>query len=694
MAQGKRGRRGEHRPTSKGGPTFPKLQPKIRMIANGSTTVNVIRAELMSALAVTKRVRKSVRQVRGDDAVPVRKRVLPRSVRKPRKLQEPPKTKAHVFIHLVKGVPFNVKIHRGQSGRRSNIVAATVPVEDLPSIAGRPEVAFIELGEPLSAPVPDVGTKRVSAPLARARRFASDSDHHYGDGVLIGIVDVGGFDFSHPDFADGNGGTRFVSIWDQGGNARPPPRGEGPGRFDYGAEFTKKDLDQALAKASSVGVPAYELERQSQAETSSHGTHVASIAAGNRGVCRKAYLAGVLVSLSPDDSDRRRTFSDSTRIAHAVDYLLRLAEKKGNIPVSINVSLGTNGHAHDGSSAVSRWIDSALTVPGRSVCVAAGNAGQEVPQFEDDIGYVMGRIHSSGTIPAAELYADLEWIVVGNGIADVSENELEVWFGPQDRLAVSVKPPGGRWIGPVEPQQFIENQLLGDGSFLSIYNELYHPANGANYISVYLSPFLSEDGVVGVPAGQWVVRLHGREIRDGRYHAWIERDDPRRLGRIGPREAWRFPSFFSERSLVDQSTVNSLACGSGVISVANLDEAAERISVTSSQGPTRDERFKPEIAAPGTDIVAANGFAAAGDDWVAMSGTSMASPYVTGVVGLMLAAEPGLTAAQITGIIQRTARPLPGADFTWQNDAGFGVIDPERCVAEAATVAKREELTP
>ena len=103
----------------------------------------------------------------------------------------------------------------------------------------------------------------------------------------------------------------------------------------------------------------------------------------------------------------------------------------------------------------------------------------------------------------------------------------------------------------VEPGQFIENRQLGDGSFLSIYNELYHPANGANYIAVYLSPQPREPAIVGVRAGQWLVRLIGRDVRDGRYHAWIERDDPRKIGRIGPREAWVFPSFFSERSYVD-----------------------------------------------------------------------------------------------------------------------------------------------
>ncbi len=199
---------------------------------------------------------------------------------------------------------------------------------------------------------------------------------------------------------------------------------------------------------------------------------------------------------------------------------------------------------------------------------------------------------------------------------------------------------------------------------------------------------------MGIPAGRWVVRLHGSEVRDGRYHGWIERDDPRQLGRVGQREAWRFPSFFSEASNVDNSSVSSLACGRRVISVGNLDSSAERINITSSQGPTRDERYKPDIAAPGTNIVAAKGFAGAKDLWVSMSGTSMASPFVAGVAGLMLAINPKLTAAQIEGIVLRTARPLPGDSFKWANYAGFGRIDPEACLKEVtAMMAQQEDRT-
>ncbi len=387
-----------------------------------------------------------------------------------------------------------------------------------------------------------------------------------------------------------------MRIWDQGGDTRPSPAGGSR----YGAELRQEHLDQAIASVAEAGLPATELERQSQMSDGAHGTHVASIAAGNRGVCREAL-------------DRRRADLDPRGRGGAPPLVLRLDAARArrrlpacaladelDVPISINISLGTNGAGHDDSAAVSRWIDLALTRPGRSVCVASGNAGQERAEQEGDVGWVMGRVHSSGRVGARELGVDIEWNVVGNGIADLSENELEIWYGPQDRFAVQIKPPGQPWTEPIEPGQYIENRQLPDLSFLSVYNELYHPLNGANYIAIYLSPLLREPQIVGVSAGEWLIHLIGREVRDGSFHAWIERDDPRELGRIGAREAWQFPSFFSERSTVDNSTISTLACGQRVVAVANLDEARRRIAITSSQGPTRDGREKPDVAAPGT----------------------------------------------------------------------------------------------
>jgi subtilisin family serine protease len=319
--------------------------------------------------------------------------------------------------------------------------------------------------------------------------------------------------------------------------------------------------------------------------------------------------------------------------------------------------------------------------------VAAGNSGQEAPEHEDDLGYLNGRIHAAGRIAATGLTADMEWIVLGSGAFDISENELEVWYPSSDRLGVSVQPPGLPWTKVVRPGFKVENRPLPDGSLFSVYNELYHPTNGCNYISVYLSPYFSEPGVRPVRAGTWRIRLHGLEVRDGRYDAWIERDDFR------PAHGTYFalPSIFSAESNSDRSSVSSLACGHNVIAVANLDPARHRIHASSSQGPTRDGRSKPEIAAPGTGIVAAAGFSPADRRWVRMTGTSMASPLVAGVVGLMLSKQREMTAAQILGILRRAARPLPGHAYDWRDDAGYGQIDPRAALAETPTIFARKD---
>jgi len=668
-----------------------KLQPRLQMVANGSSEVNAVRAETCAALRVTSA--STLDEVEPRLAAPETAGTSRAAVKLPPRgslLAIADDIEANVFVYLNEGVADSSTV-RGEVARKANVVSARVRLSALPDLTSEPGIAYVEMAESLKRPSPVVTADKVSAPPVALRRFGRRADHHYGADVLIGIIDVQGFDFSHPDFLDADGHTRFVSIWDQGGDARPSPQ-SGGSRFDYGSEFTKQHLDAALDAAPSLGVPAYEIERQSQLSEGSHGTHVASTAAGNRGICRKSPIAAVLISLPESDQDRRRSFFDSTRLVDAIDYLVAMAGRLG-LRVSINVSLGTNGHAHDGSAAIDRWIDSVMSTPGRAITVAAGNAGQEAPETPDDIGWIMGRIHTSGVVPAAGLSSDIHWVVAGNGLVDVTENEFELWFNPQDRFAVSLRTPEGQWIGPIGPREYIENRRLPDGSFISLYNELYHPANGANYVGIYLSPNLRANPVVGVPAGTWTVRLHGREVRDGRYDGWIERDDPRPAGQLGPKAAWAFPSFFAEKSMVDNSTVSSLGCGNRVLTVANLHESKNAINVSSSQGPTRDGRSKPDVAAPGTDIIAAKGFSTSGDEWIAMTGTSMASPFVTGVAGLMLAVEPTLTAAQIEGIIRSTATPLPGGSYTWVNDAGFGVINPDRCLEQARLANQRSDRT-
>lgn len=692
-----------------------RLAPRLRVIANGDDEVNAQRS-MTSCVVVSDREESeavtaegltiteaqyaahSLAAPRPLAAVPKVRQEAPRQ----RKLEEGPAASnafINVFIEFERGLPdadrekIRQTIERAVNANpdipaavvhRQDMLSATVPVTLLHELMAEQEVRFIHASEPLKFSTPEADNSTEPAP----RSVPGSEFHRDGQGVLIGLIDVGGFDFGHEDFLDDNGETRFISIWDQRRTIR-----KSPAKFKYGSEITKAHMGAAVKAARAGVLPAWLLEKQSQASAGSHGTHVASIAAGRHGVCPKADLAAVLVDLpfSQDETERRRfTFSDSSRIAHAVDYLMDLARKR-NQPVAINISLGTNGGSHDGGSGVSRWVDSALTAPGVAVCVAAGNAGQEAPQDDQDLGWIFGRIHTQGRVPARGLDVDLEWVVMGDGFEDFSENEMEIWYSAQDRFSVLVQPPGEDAWFEVPPQHYVQNRPLSDGTRVSIFNELYHPANGANYISIYLSPKFTNSDPRGVRSGVWKVRLHGEEVRDGRFNAWLERDDPTVVGVHDRRELMAFPSFFSEKSSVDSHSINSLACGRWVISVANLDVKRRRINITSSQGPTRDNRNKPDVAAPGTDISAANGFCAE-PKWISMSGTSMASPYVCGVVGLMMAANKDLTSAQCVGILQRTARPLPGHTFEWCNDAGYGQIDAEAAVREARTFTQRTEI--
>lgn len=666
-----------------------KCDAKLRVIANGDVEVNVVRAERCDALSVATSYRldqrsysmervEAVEAKRLEAADPLGWRAKP--IRPPASATlktVTPYIYANIFISKHRPEPLRDALGVKETAQVGTLSTATVPLSKLKQLTADPLVRHVALGQGLRDPNPVISTGRVRAPGPALRAIKNAKLHKSGKGVLVGIIDVQGFDFAHPDFVV-NGKTRFQAIWDMGAD----PDGTSP--QDYGAVISREQMNKALA--ANVGAPATQLEPQSVMDFGSHGTHVASIAAGNAGVAREATIAGVLISLGSDDRDRRRSFYDSTRIAHAVEWLMRLGDER-RMPVSINISLGTNGHAHDSSAPVNRWIDAWLATPGRGVCVAAGNAGQDKAETPDDVGFVMGRIHTGGTISAAGLDLDIDWTVAGSDGHDYSENELEIWFSAQDKIGVSVRDPSGRIFGPVEPLEFIENQRLPDGTFISIYNDLYHTANGANYIGIFLSPNFKASPPIGIAAGQWVVRLHGRDIRDGRFDGWIERDDPWPLPTEPEQpKRWRFPSFFSERSNVDSSSISTLACGNRVVAVANLDKARERINVTSSQGPTREGRNKPDIAAPGTDIVAANGFSSPNDAWVGMTGTSMASPFVCGTVAHMLATRPDLTAAQIIGIIQRSATPLVGKSFAWANDAGFGQINPAGCVLEAQRV--------
>jgi len=88
------------------------------------------------------------------------------------------------------------------------------------------------------------------------------------------------------------------------------------------------------------------------------------------------------------------------------------------------------------------------------------------------------------------------------------------------------------------------------------------------------------------------------------------------------------------------------------ITVGALDKNTA-IAIYSSQGPTEEGRIKPNIAFVGSDVMAPD--ANTGDGYVALSGTSMATPGAAGVAVLMFQANPDLSPFDIRNIMQETS---------------------------------------
>ncbi|NGY62226.1 S8 family serine peptidase [Lentzea sp. NEAU-D13] len=133
-----------------------------------------------------------------------------------------------------------------------------------------------------------------------------------------------------------------------------------------------------------------------------------------------------------------------------------------------------------------------------------------------------------------------------------------------------------------------------------------------------------------------------------------------------------------------RESVSSPAAADRALTVANVTKRDE-LSTSSSRGPRRgDFGLKPEIAGPGTDIVAARAAGtfpeyAMGDRYARISGTSMASPHVAGAAAILAQQHPDWTGEQIKSVLIGSSRRLPGISTLAQ---GAGRLDIARGVAQ------------
>ena len=140
-----------------------------------------------------------------------------------------------------------------------------------------------------------------------------------------------------------------------------------------------------------------------------------------------------------------------------------------------------------------------------------------------------------------------------------------------------------------------------------------------------------------------------------------------------------------------------------------IDRDDDTIAGYSSRGPRRDNgdsnpvnELKPDVTAPGSNIIQAEGCVSSGgcnnnipgqdassNDYTGRgSGTSYATPAVTGVISLMIEANPNLHPLAIREVLKQTAErrgepTFPEIDPYWNKDFGWGMVDARAAVEMA-----------
>ncbi len=175
-------------------------------------------------------------------------------------------------------------------------------------------------------------------------------------------------------------------------------------------------------------------------------------------------------------------------------------------------------------------------------------------------------------------------------------------------------------------------------------------------------------------------------------------DDPINVASETAHDAGMTVVFAAGNSGPEEDTLNPYSVAPWVIGVAAGNKDGETLADFSSRGVPGDDLLHPTLTAPGVDIVSTrastgatiNALAAADDAtsippellpfYTTASGTSMATPHVSGTVALMNEANPNLTPDQAKEILESTATPMPAHE---EFDAGAGYLDSFEAVREA-----------
>lgn len=545
----------------------------------------------------------------------------------------------------------NLGVHVGT--RAGDIWTVQVPADKIIAFTKTGGISYIQIDEPL----------RPTMSQAR-RKTLVDSVHKAVDlpwpmtglGVVMGVIDFG-FDYGHPAWYDGQGNNyRVKKVWELNTNGTPPTG------YSYGHELVGAAAIQAQGTDNAV---------------QTHGTGVAGIAAGSglgtpnlsqKGVAYDAEM--VFVGVRRDSIGDQWRSSSFTDFIDGVNYIFSYADDV-NKPAVTNISWGSQSGPHDGTSLFCQACDN-LSGEGKMIVMSAGNDGQE-------------NIHISRTFTPTDSIVNT-YVTFSDDT--LQRTWIDIWGDTSETFCAEVTLYNNGIAGNSTGYICIDDNL----------HELYVLANSGQD-TCYIDFITSSSEYNSKP--RMTLDIHNRS--DDSIHISVK-------GTSGSIDMWNeyyyygykygYSSVFEnlgDPDAVDGNTASTVSDMGSAESVLLVGAYASKTNwsdfnnnpwsyssyVTtgdivpfSSRGPMADGRISPDITAPGLtlqtaissfdtrytptglnkqQVVSSTNFNSKTYYYAEFTGTSASAPMASGIVALMLQANPRLTPQQVKTMIGNTA---------------------------------------
>lgn len=416
-----------------------------------------------------------------------------------------------------------------------------------------------------------------------------------GQGILLACIDTG-IDYINPIFMRPDGTSKIRAIWDQ---TIQTPEGY-PYNTLFGTEYRQEQINNALSSENPLDiVPSI--------DENGHGTMLAGVMAGNTvsaegfsGVVPDAEL--VVVKLRPAKNNLKDFFSvaedvlcyQENSIMWGIHYCILLSRELGQ-PMVICIGLGSSQGSHEGLDPLGFYLSVLSNYHNIVIITSAGNEGG------------LGR-HYRGIIDPLIGYDTIE-LNVGEEDQGFS---MEIWGDSPGIYSIDILSPSGEYIPRITTSLVLNRVVtfIFEDTIIFIH---YHTAESDTGDQLILLRFRN-------PAeGIWRFNIYGQGDLARGFNAWLPMN-----GMLSNQTYFLQPDIYT--TILGPGDVD------GIITVTAYNPSGGNLYVNASRGFTRNNRPKPDFAAPGVNYIApdlAQGFAT-------YSGTGISAAHTAGIAAMLL----------------------------------------------------------